>query len=261
MNLWRTSKGRILLEEEQTRKLIEIFQDPKTGMIMFDQTWQDGNDGPHKTGFYFGALALRRWLRPPDVRKFIQAIKYAMDKEGELLRHENTRTPVADRQYWQPGSRDQYQAVFSGLGLCWKFGRFIEKEKCKKLASDMYDNLKYHRLLRVIPVCGRDIVSPQHWYLFGLAAGHKQPIFKYIAGIAELVNTALLMIKHSQSANILAFYRLLAVHGLDGETFLHTWADNLLGWRFEYAEEMRIYWTRQGGPPIHLAFLGENDED
>jgi hypothetical protein len=245
-----------MYRESEARADVERYQDA-SGMVCFDLEKTDGNDGPHKTGFWYGGLALKNWLKPEDVALFIKAIEGVMSLEGRLLRHKNTRIPV-QRNYWQPGSRDQYQGVLYGLGLC---GRLHGYPAAQEFAREIYTVLRYGRLLRFIPVCGRDIVSPQHWYAFGVAAGVKHKgWFRWLAGISEVVNSALLLMRHSESANILAYYRLMTVAALDQDTWLHHVADWMLDLKFKFSTDMRVYWTRYGGPGVHKAFLGEENE-
>jgi len=247
--------GEHMSNEKQVRSEISEFIN-RDGLVMFNKEKSDGNDAPHKTGFYIAGLVSKGWLNDEDVALFINALDSITTRDGRLLRHENTKLPFEPRLFWQPSSRDQYQAVFAALGLCWQIKGH---RAAQSLALSYYREIRWARLFNRIPMCSKDILSPQHWYMFGLCVGLPQANwFKQLAGVSEVVS-ALFAITRDRGGptNILSYLRLITVAAFGASSYFHTLARRILDSKFSFEDDMTLYWTRQGGPPIHKLFLGE----
>ena len=151
----------------------------KYGVITLDMGHKDGNDAPHKTGFYYTALGIQGDVRQEDLDGMIKIFENLVDRSGNLLRYPTTKFGK-DRYFWQMSSRDQYLAIFGGLAFM----------RGKNSTVDMWMD-RLWEIMNWEKVAGRNLIILNHYNFFSRCMGEEHKIKRvwFWAGeFAELIN-------------------------------------------------------------------------
>lgn len=240
----------------------------KYGVITRDINHEDGNDGPHKTGLYYGALGILKDIQQSDIDNMVKLFENIVDRSGNLLRYPTTRFGK-DRYFWQESSRDQYIAIFGGLAFM--------RGKDSRLdawASRLWEVLKHKNM------AGDGFIMPNHFNFFSRCMGEVDTVpkvkywlgevsilvgfflecFNQIISYVPLINKAFPKRGPGRSINstrILFIYRLRVSMELEPSWFGRlTWKLMQLVFNpwYEFESYFLFSWDGTTSVPIHLAW-------
>ena len=226
------------------------------GMVTADKEHKHKGDALHKSGLYYGGLAILGELTPEEEKAFGDGLEANMNDDDTLMRHYRET----------PNTRDQHTTVF--LALYMMPGLAKTNDKLLK------------RIEKTAPLymTGKDVNIPDHWVFFARCSRHKISTWsKYLADFFFVIGVLLTIyntkkaLKKAEEENlwhamspysdILLRYIKAWVNKTEQPTFLSKYAWSL----FEKDKMIKGFihyftkWWEQA--PVHMVWVKLISED